>query len=418
MASAVWGWRLEAFLGLIVFLLIKIGFLLGPGGPLLLIGLVVIALWQVPALRRQLKDRLFSSRARRLVAKALRECQVIGFDGKTPRVTAVYDTPVGYAFRLLMPPGLHLEAVDERLLEIEAALGIHEARVQSVPGNASLVDLFVLRYDALANHLITSPLLEAETCSLWEPVSIGIDESGQEVTIDLPEHNLLIGGEPGAGKSVALASIVVAAALDDRTTLTLLDGKRVELGLWAPIADRFVGPDLDEAVDALDQLRELMDERYLGLLETKRRKITADDPEGLHLVIIDELALYLRGGKKETRDRFAEALRDLISRGRAAGIIVIAATQKPSHEVVPTYIRDLFSYRLAMRCTSPEASDTILGQGWASQGFSAAQIDPATRGIGYLLAEGGKPIRFKAAYFSDEDLVVLEHRSEMVRAGL
>ena len=82
------------------------------------------------------------------------------------------------------------------------------------------------------------------------------------------------------------------------------------------------------------------------------------------------------------------------------------------------FIRDLFSFRLAMRCTSPEASDTILGQGWASQGYSAATIDPTTRGIGYLLAEGGTPIRFKASYFSDEDLIVLEHRSEILRAGL
>ena len=418
MASAIWGWRLEALLGTVVFVLIKIGFLLGPGGPLLLIGLVAISVWQIRRLRHQLATRLLRARARRLVAKALRECVVVGYDGKTPRITKVFDTSIGYAFRLLMPPGLHLDAIEDRLPELEAALAIHEARVLPILRNRSLVDLLVLYYDALADNVIISPLLEADHFSLWNPVPIGIDENGEIITIDLPEHNLLIGGEPGAGKSVALASIVVAAALDEDTTLTLLDGKRVELALWAPIADRFVGPDLDDAVDALEELRDLMDDRYLGLLKAKRRKITRDDFEGLHLVIIDELALYLRGGKKETRERFAEALRDLISRGRAAGIIVIAATQKPSHEVVPTFIRDLFSFRLAMRCTSPEASDTILGQGWASQGYSAATIDPTTRGIGYLLAEGGTPIRFKASYFSDEDLIVLEHRSEILRAGL
>ena len=59
-------------------------------------------------------------------------------------------------------------------------------------------------------------------------------------------------------------------------------------------------------------------------------------------MVIDEVAFYLRGGEKAPREHFAELMRDLVSRGRAAGIIVVAATQKPSHEVVPTWIRDLF----------------------------------------------------------------------------
>jgi len=106
-----------------------------------------------------------------------------------------------------------------------------------------------------------------------------------------------------------------------------------------------------------------MDFRYQVLLALGKRKFDPGDPEGLHLVVLDELAFYLRGGKKDTRDRFAESLRDLVSRGRAAGIVVVAATQKPSHDIVPTWIRDLFSYRIAMRCTSSDASDTILVRG-------------------------------------------------------
>ena len=70
-----------------------------------------------------------------------------------------------------------------------------------------------------------------------------------------------------------------------------------------------------------------------------------------------------------------------------------------------------------MRCTSPDASDTILGQGWATRGYSAATIDPAQRGVGYLLAEGGIPKRFRAPFFSDEDVAVLAHRAEVLRSG-
>jgi S-DNA-T family DNA segregation ATPase FtsK/SpoIIIE len=233
--------------------------------------------------------------------------------------------------------------------------------------------------------------------------------------VGLPEHNLLIGGEPGSGKSVALSTIVAAAALDPSVHLTLLDGKHVELATWSLIADRFVGSDQDDAANALEQLRDLMDLRYAMLVAARRRKLSCTDPEGLHVLVIDELAFYLRGGKKETRDRFTELLRDLVSRGRAAGIIVVAATQKPSHEIVPTWIRDLFSFRLALRCTSSDASDTILGQGWAHQGYSAASIDPTLRGVGYLLAEGGTPTLLMTPYLSDEDVDILAHRSFELR---
>jgi S-DNA-T family DNA segregation ATPase FtsK/SpoIIIE len=161
----------------------------------------------------------------------------------------------------------------------------------------------------------------------------------------------------------------------------------------------------------LEDLRDVMDDRYALLAHHRRRKMTANDLEGLHVLVIDELAFYLRGGEKALRDQFGELLRDLVSRGRAAGIIVVATTQKPSHEIVPTWIRDLFSFRLAMRCTSSDASDTILGQGWAAQGFSAASIDPATRGVGYLLAEGGVPTLIMTPYLSDDEIEVIAHRA-------
>src|SRR6202041_1868968 len=110
-----------------------------------------------------------------------------------------------------------------------------------------------------------------------------------------------------------------------------------------------------------------------------------------------------------------ETLRDLISRGRAAGMIVIAATQKPSNDIIPTFVRDLFSFRMALRCTTPEASDTILGQGWASQGYSASTLDPMTRGVGFLLAEGAVPVKIRTHYLSDGDIAALTKRAEAVR---
>ena len=55
---------------------------------------------------------------------------------------------------------------------------------------------------------------------------------GQKVDVTLAERNMLIGGEPGGGKSVALQLIVAHGALSPDCRLILVDGKRVELGLW------------------------------------------------------------------------------------------------------------------------------------------------------------------------------------------
>jgi DNA segregation ATPase FtsK/SpoIIIE, S-DNA-T family len=68
--------------------------------------------------------------------------------------------------------------------------------------------------------------------SIFDPVFIGIDEFGHPVTVPLIERNMLIGGEPGSGKSALLNLVVAHAALSLDCRLVLLDGKQVELGQW------------------------------------------------------------------------------------------------------------------------------------------------------------------------------------------
>lgn len=120
-------------------------------------------------------------------------------------------------------------------------------------------------------------------------------------------------------------------------------------------------------------------------------------------------------GSWKDRTEFAELLRDLVSRGRAAGFIVLAATQKPAHDVIPTALRDLFGFRWALRCNTPQASDTVLGAGWASLGYSAADVDAAHRGVGYVLHEGGQPVRLRAHHLDDAALASLAERAERLR---
>ena len=151
-----------------------------------------------------------------------------------------------------------------------------------------------------------------------------------------------------------------------------------------------------------------MNDRYRRLLAAGLRKITPATGEPVYLVVIDEYAYFSATvGTKPDREKFAALTRDLVARGRAAGVIIILATQRPSHQVIDPSMRDLFGYRWAFRCTTDSSSDTVLGQGWAGQGYTAADIDPLARGVGWLLSETGIPRRIKAAYLTDDDIKYL-----------
>ena len=131
---------------------------------------------------------------------------------------------------------------------------------------------------------------------------------------------------------------------------------------------------------------------------------------------MDELAFYVAGPDRKLSAEFAGRLRDLVARGRAVGVIVLAATQKPAAEVIPTSLRDLFGFRWALRCLTPQASDTVLGAGWAGLGHTTSAVDAADRGVGLLLAEGGMPVRLRACWLDDDQLATLAARAEALRA--
>lgn len=263
---------------------------------------------------------------------------------------------------------------------------------------------------------ITLPAVPVFPLSIFDPVHLGIDENGDQVHVDLAERNVLLGGEPGGGKSNALSLIVAHGALSHDCRLILIDGKRVELGFWRHCADQFIGPSMAQGLDCLRSLQTIMDDRYDQLLAAGLRKITPESGEPVYLVVIDEYAFFSATvGTKAHQAEFAALTRDLVARGRAAGVIVILATQRPSHQVIDPSLRDLFGYRWAFRCTTDSSSDTVLGHGWASQNYTAASIDPLARGVSWLLSETGIPRRIKAARLSDDDIKSLAAYAAQLR---
>jgi DNA segregation ATPase FtsK/SpoIIIE-like protein len=329
-------------------------------------------------------------------------------------VTAI---PAGELVRVRASRGSSLEAVEQRAEELAVCLQAREVRIARDPDNAATGTVTLVRRDPLAGMVsVAWPHRDADALSLWDPIPIGVDELGATVTVSLPERNVLLGGEPGAGKSAALSLLVATAALDPSVRLWLLDGKLVELSPWTPCAQRFAGPDIEQAIGLLRELRAEMEARYRELLARGQPKISRDDELPLHLVVCDELAMYLGAEDRKRQQEFAGLLRDLVARGRAAGVIVCAATQKLASDVVPSALRDLFGFRLALRCNTPQASDTILGQGWATLGHSAATIAPGQRGVGLLLAEDGTPTRLRGFHLTDTDVDALAERAIALRA--
>lgn len=405
MTETIRGWVLEV-----------LGTALGAAAPYLVgVGLIGAAVLIHPGSRR-----LALALVRRVILARRweRAMQRVGLaDGLAmPRIRRQHQVPAGESLRVSLPPGRKPTDLATVAPALAVIFGASTVRVRPDPRNARWASVTVVRRDPLAARSIPWPHTGAGRLSLWDPIPVGVDEDGHQVRLSLPERNVLIGGEPGAGKSVSLSMLVATAALDPTAKLWLLDGKQVELASWGPCAERSVGESVVDAVDVLRVLQAEMTRRYKTLLGAGKRKVARDDGLPLHVVVVDELAWYLvYGADRKARGECAEVMRDLVSRGRAAGVIVLAATQKPAGDTVPTALRDLFGVRWALRCSTPDASDTILGRGWASEGYSATGIDSAARGVGYLLHEGDRPVRMRSYHVDDAALARLTAQAESLR---
>ncbi|HEY1818922.1 MAG TPA: hypothetical protein VGG83_03260 [Trebonia sp.] len=263
------------------------------------------------------------------------------------------------------------------------------------------------------------PALPPAPLSMFDPVYVAHDETGLPVHLDFADQvGIILAGEPGAGKSVGLANIVAHGALSVADCrLTLIDGALVELGVWRGCADEFVGPDINHAIAVLEQQQRDITACCEMLLATGRRKIVKSDGEPIHLTAIDELAYFSATvGTKAEREKFTNALRDCTARGRKCGYRYVVATQRPSTDIVPSSLRDLFGYRWAFRCATPDSSDVVLGRGTAKDGHDASRISDQSRGVGLLRAEGNRvPRRVKAAYLTDDDIHRLAARAAILR---
>lgn len=363
----------------------------------------------VPQSRRYALGWMRCGRTRRLMRAGLAATKMINTAGQVPRVRSVKATPVGERVELRTRAGHSAELLSLRMEELRAALKARTVRIDRDPEASNKITMEVVRRDPLAAVAMVAWLDQAKpTLSLWDPMHLGTTELGVDRRLSLVGRGIVAGGIMDSGKS-SLLNLVVATAAKSPAALYLIDPQGVQFGPWRARATMYAQKDPDEALAVLEAVQVEIDERLAAMeaLPGVVRKLTpaVADQLGLHpfVLAIDELAYHTATvGSGAQRDRFASTARDVVSRGRAAGLIPVMATQRPTQDVVPRALTDLFGIRVAFKTANDANSDILLGTGLAARGYNAAEIDLESRGVGLLLGPSGIPERIKVAWVSDD----------------
>lgn len=200
------------------------------------------------------------------------------------------------------------------------------------------------------------------------PIGMAIDGSVVWANLSDPTMtSILVGGTSRSGKSVFLRAATIGLALNakpEAVQLTLIDPKRVNFTDLTALP-HLSGPILMEpelAIGKLNELVDLMEERYRLFEKKKVPDINAYNQIarllGHQVVIIDEYADLMLD--KDTQLQLESTVRRLGQKGRAAGIHLILATQRPDARVVTPIIKANLQLRVAFKVTTAVNSNIIL----------------------------------------------------------
>ena len=237
------------------------------------------------------------------------------------------------------------------------------------------------------------------------PVALGKGTGGENIALDLAKMpHLLIAGATGAGKSVALNAIVAGLLMERSPAelrMLLVDPKRVELTPYNGIPHLLcpVVVEVDEVVGMLKGVINEMMNRYRQMEEIGVRNIEAynkrmrDDKMPFLLIVVDELADLMMTAAFDVE----QSLCRLAQLGRATGIHLILATQRPSVDVVTGLIKANFPSRVSFGVTSHIDSRTILDTNGAEKLLGKGDML-------YLPRDAARPMRAQGAFISDKEI--------------
>jgi DNA segregation ATPase FtsK/SpoIIIE, S-DNA-T family len=241
------------------------------------------------------------------------------------------------------------------------------------------------------------------------PVALGLASAGEPVAIDLLKMpHLLIAGATGSGKSVCMNSVIssiIAHQPPSRVRLMLVDPKRVELTPYngVPHLVTPVVTEPDRVVHLLRGAIQEMSRRYKLLEQASVRNIVSynNSPKATEqmpyfVICIDELADLMMTASFEVEQGICR----LAQLGRATGIHLVVATQRPSVDVVTGLIKANFPSRIAFAVASQVDSRTILDMAGAERLLGRGDML-------YLSSDAAKPRRVQGVLITELETDVL-----------
>ncbi len=316
--------------------------------------------------------------------------------------------PVITRFELQPAQGVRVNRITTLSDDIALALAAPRVRIEApIPGKSAIGIEIPNRETApvLLREVIESSLFVSSKSPL--SFALGKDITGNVVCADLDKMpHLLIAGSTGSGKSVCINDIILSFVYHTdphQLHMILIDPKKVELKVYGalPHLHTPVVTDAKKAAGVLKWAVMEMEQRYQKMSQFNARDLSrynslqADPADILPrlVIIIDELADLIMVAAKEVEDSICR----IAQLGRACGIHLIVATQRPSADIITGLIKANIPSRIALAVSSSVDSRVILDCSGAEKLLG--------RGDMLFHANGAsKPIRAQAAFVSDEEV--------------
>ena len=316
--------------------------------------------------------------------------------------------PVLTRFELTPAPGVRVSRITALSNDIALALAAQRVRIEApIPGK-SAVGIEIPNKNTVT--VVLRDIVESkEFQSSDSPVTmaLGKDISGNIIVTDLARMpHMLIAGATGSGKSVCINDIIISMIYKSSPAelkMVLIDPKMVELSVFSVLPHLLI-PVVTEPKKAAGALRWAVNEmtmRYkkfseAGARDLKRYNQLMDEPEKRLpklVVIIDELADLMMVSPDDVEDSICR----IAQLGRASGIHLIVATQRPSADIITGLIKANIPSRCAFAVSSGIDSRIILDATGAEKLLGRGDMLFHPNGA-------GKPTRLQCAFVSDEEV--------------
>ena len=334
------------------------------------------------------------------------------------RITDVRMTPFAVKFDVVPDPGVSIKKIKNLRLDLEMWMAA-PVEITVASDKQFVVDLAIKSLNRPIvglRDIIESDEFRNSDYKL--PVAAGMDVLGKPFCFDIAEAtHLLIAGTTGSGKSVFLNDIILSLLFTktaEEVRMIMIDPKKVELGPYNGIPHLLfpVINDTDQALSAIQWVEREMARRYKLFSEMKAKTIeeynqsnNSDNSLPRLLVIVDEYMEMMFQAPKQLEESIANLARS----GRAAGIHLILATQRPSSDVITSKIKTNIPCRASFTVIDWRESKTIIDRTGAER----------LLGSGDMLFSSGDsaiPIHAQASFVSDEEIdTVIEEVKNQAR---